>query len=80
MYVRPGARRSGLGKRLVEVVVRHAAGRVELLQLTVVSENQAARDMYAKLGFVEYGHEINGLKHNGRYYDEILMAKFLQPR
>jgi len=29
--------------------------------------------------FVEYGIERNSLKHKGRYYDEILMAKDLTP-
>ena len=50
---------------------------VELIQLTVVSENEAARRLYADLGFVEYGIERNALKQGGRYYDEILMAKDL---
>jgi RimJ/RimL family protein N-acetyltransferase len=45
----------------------------------VVSDNREARRLYAGLGFVEYGVEKKALKHNGRYYDEILMAKELQP-
>jgi len=78
MYVRAAARNSGLGRRLVEAVLRHAAKRaVELVQLTVVSENQPARRVYEKLGFVEYGHEKMSLKLSGRYYDEILMVKYL---
>ena len=28
-------------------------------------------------GFLEYGIEKNGLKQDGRYYDEVLMAKEL---
>ena len=32
-----------------------------------------------RLGFVEYGIEKNALKHCGKYYDEILMAKELGP-
>lgn len=77
MYVRPTARHSGLGRRLVEAVVSHASERVELLQLTVVSENRTARQLYAGLGFVEYGYEKKALKHDGRYYDEVLMVRFL---
>jgi hypothetical protein len=41
--------------------------------------NEPARRLYARLGFVEYGIERNSLKHGGRYYDEILMAKDLTP-
>jgi hypothetical protein len=29
------------------------------------------------MGFVAYGHEERALKQDGRYYDEVLMVKFL---
>ena len=77
MYVRAVARNAGVGKRLVAAVLDHARGRVEMVQLTVVSENEAAHRLYRAMGFVEYGHEKRALKHDGRYYDEFLMVKFL---
>jgi RimJ/RimL family protein N-acetyltransferase len=77
MYVRGAARKSGLGKKLVAAVLDQARGRVEMVQLAVVSENEAARRLYAAMGFVEYGHEKRALKQGGRYYDEVLMVKFL---
>jgi RimJ/RimL family protein N-acetyltransferase len=77
MYVRAAARKSGVGQRLVTTVIDHARGRVEMLQLTVVSENEAARRLYGALGFIEYGYEKRGLKQSGRYFDEVLMVKFL---
>jgi RimJ/RimL family protein N-acetyltransferase len=77
MYVRPDARGAGVARRLVEAVIAHARPRVELIQLSVVVGNEQARRLYARLGFVEYGIEKNSLKHGGRYYDEILMAKEL---
>ena len=77
MYVRAAARNSGLGKRLVASVLDHARGRAEMVQLTVVSENEAARRLYEAMGFVAYGYEKRALKHGGRYYDEVLMVKFL---
>ncbi len=76
---RQGARRAGIGRQLVEAVIEHARRHVELLQLTVVSTNEPARRLYARLGFVEYGIEKNALKHDGRYWDEVLMAKSLLP-
>jgi RimJ/RimL family protein N-acetyltransferase len=79
MYVRPSARGAGVACRLVEAVIAHARPRVELIQLSVVVGNEQARRLYARLGFVEYGIEENSLKHRGRYYDEILMAKELGP-
>jgi RimJ/RimL family protein N-acetyltransferase len=77
MYVHAAARNSGLGKRLVASVLDHARGRAEMVQLTVVSENEAARRLYEAMGFVAYGYEKRALKHDGRYYDEVLMVKFL---
>lgn len=80
MYVRPAARNSGLGRRLVESVLIHALERVEAIQLTVVSENEAARRLYRTLGFIEYGLKKRALKQNDRYYDEVLMVKFLDQK
>jgi RimJ/RimL family protein N-acetyltransferase len=77
MYVRAGARNAGVGRRLAEAVIGYARQHVEVLQLNVVSENEAARRLYASLGFVEYGIERKALKQGGRYYDEVLMAKDL---
>jgi RimJ/RimL family protein N-acetyltransferase len=77
MYVRPVARGTGVARRLVEWVVDFARSNVELIQLSVVVGNEPARRLYARLGFVEYGIEKNSLKHCGKYYDEILMAKDL---
>jgi ribosomal protein S18 acetylase RimI-like enzyme len=77
MYVRPGARMSGIGRRLIEAILEVARQHVELIQLTVVQDNARARRLYASLGFVDYGIERNALKQNGRYYDEVLMAKDL---
>ncbi|HEY3910760.1 MAG TPA: GNAT family N-acetyltransferase [Stellaceae bacterium] len=75
MYVRPRARSGGLGKRLVEAVIDHARQCVEVVQLNVIRDNEPAHRLYARLGFVEYGLERNSLKQNGRYWDEVLMAK-----
>jgi ribosomal protein S18 acetylase RimI-like enzyme len=77
MYVRTDARNAGVGKILAEAVIGYAREHVEMLQLDVVSENEAARRLYASLGFVEYGIERKALKQHGRYYDEVLMTKDL---
>ena len=74
MYVRPEARGSGIGRLLVEAIIEHARRHVELLQLFVVSDNLAARRLYARLGFVEYGIERHATKYRGQYHDDVLMA------
>jgi ribosomal protein S18 acetylase RimI-like enzyme len=80
MYVRPNARKSGVGRRLVDAVIDFARQHVEILQLTVVSDNEPARRLYARLGFVEYGLEKDSLKQGDTYYDEVLMALDLKER
>jgi ribosomal protein S18 acetylase RimI-like enzyme len=80
MYVRSIARGTGVAKHLVEAVLEHAREQVELIQLTVVSENEAAQRLYRSCGFVAYGHEVHSLKQDGRYHDEVLMAVALDPR
>ena len=42
MYVRTSARKSGVGRRLVETIIEFARHRVELVQLSVVSENETS--------------------------------------
>ena len=79
MYVRPMARGTGAAKSLVMAVLDHARERVELVQLTVVSENETAQRLYRSCGFAAYGHEVHSLKQGGRYYDELLMAVALTP-
>jgi ribosomal protein S18 acetylase RimI-like enzyme len=79
MYVRAAARNRGIGRRLAEAVVEHARENVEILQLSVVVDNHTARRLYAGFGFVEYGIESRALKQDGRYWDEVLMAKPLSP-
>jgi Acetyltransferase (GNAT) domain len=66
-----------LGGSTVEAICNLARQHVELIQLTVVRDNEQARSLYVRLGFLEYGVEKNALKQDGRYYDEVLMAKDL---
>jgi RimJ/RimL family protein N-acetyltransferase len=77
MYVRQAARGTGLARGLIEALLDHARGRVELIQLTVVADNPIARRMYASFGFEPYGIEERALKVEGRYLDDVLMAKRL---
>jgi RimJ/RimL family protein N-acetyltransferase len=78
VYVRAGWRGRGIAGRLVDRVVAHAAGRVEVLHLSVVADNPPARRLYEGRGFAAYGLEERGLKLGGRYVDELLMARFLR--
>ncbi|WFU53212.1 GNAT family N-acetyltransferase [Bradyrhizobium pachyrhizi] len=80
MYVRREARRAGVGRLLVDAALELAAQSVELVQLVVVKGNEPACQLYQNAGFVEYGLERHALKIDGRYYDDILMARDLVAR
>lgn len=75
MYMLEEARGTGLSRRLVEAVIDEARGKVEQLQLTVVSSNAAAIQLYSKHGFVDYGLEKRVPRVDGQYFDEMLMAR-----
>ena len=80
MYVGQAARGAGVGRLLIEAALALAAQSVELVQLVVVKGNEPACRLYRRAGFVEYGLEKHALKIDGRYYDDILMAKDLVGR
>jgi RimJ/RimL family protein N-acetyltransferase len=61
-------------------VLQVARENVELIQLSVVKENQSARRLYESAGFLEFGVEKNASKYGDEYYDEALMAlDFMRP-
>lgn len=75
MYVRKGARGRGIGTALVEAVLDHARGRVEHVDLRVVTVNETARRLYERHGFTAYGTERHALKIGDRYFDEVMMVR-----
>lgn len=79
LYVTSAYRGVGVGSSLVEHVIRYARVMkgLEILQLTVVTENFAARSLFEKLGFSTYGVERRGLRSEGRFYDIALMSRLL---
>lgn len=78
VYLRPVARRRGLGAALLRRLVEEARPRVEGLRLTVEAENGAALRLYESLGFRAYGRERRALKIGDRYHDEVLMELALK--
>jgi RimJ/RimL family protein N-acetyltransferase len=51
-----------------------ASMRLHRLGLTVVEANEAARKVYAKVGFVEEGRLRDAFRRDGRWYDKIVMG------
>nr|PZN27718.1 MAG: GNAT family N-acetyltransferase [Chloroflexota bacterium] len=78
VYVRPARRGAGLAGQLIEACAEWArAEGLRVLRLTVVTTNTAAIRCYARHGFAVYGLEREALFHEGVFYDELLMARWL---
>lgn len=75
MYVTPGSRGMGVGRKLMEAAIEKARGidGISHLLLSVVQSNQQAKKLYTSLGFVSFGVEKKALKLNGKYIDEEYM-------
>lgn len=76
MFVTPGMRGKGVGKALMLDLLARAKRLegLEQLNLSVVSANGLARQLYESVGFEIYGTERGALKWNGEYFDEDYMA------
>jgi RimJ/RimL family protein N-acetyltransferase len=75
MYVRDGARGTGLAGALLEAALDHAATVVEQVQLTVNAENPRAIKFYERHGFRPIGRIPRSLHVGERYYDDLLMLR-----
>ena len=76
MFVNPETRGQGVGKSLMLELIKKVKDchGLEQINLTVVSNNVRAKNLYKSLGFEVYGVEKNALKFNGQYFDEDLMV------
>jgi len=75
-YVRPAARRRGLGAELVRAVLQHAASMpgIASLHLEVSSAAPAAQKLYESLGFRSWGLDEDVLRVDDESISEHLMA------
>lgn len=79
VYVDSDVRKQGVGRRLmVELIARaRLLPGLEILNLTVTSNNVAAKRLYESLGFICYGTEPKAMKLGDEYLDEDLMILML---
>jgi GNAT superfamily N-acetyltransferase len=78
MYVRAGARGTGIADGIVERLLDHArAAQVSVVLLTVIADNLRARRLYERWSFAIYGTEPRAVRAGGRDLDETLMARQL---
>ncbi len=76
MYVAKNARGRGVAKMLIQDVIARVKGLddIEQINLTVIANNEHAKTLYEKIGFVSFGSEYNAIKWNGKYFTEELMV------
>lgn len=78
LAVVPDCRRTGAGRSLVEASVAEARARgARKLSLRVLGPNTAARHLYAACGFLTEGVLQGEFFLDGRYVDDVLMARYL---
>ncbi len=76
--VHPAARGRGAGARLLDGAVKHLRKRgIRKLTLRVLSTNETAIRLYERQGFTREGTLVDEFLINGRYVDDVLMAKRL---
>jgi ribosomal protein S18 acetylase RimI-like enzyme len=80
LSVDPVRRRQGIGRALLDAAAEEAAGRgVRRLTLHVLGHNKTARAAYARSGFTVEGVLREEFEVNGRYVDDVLMARLIVP-
>jgi RimJ/RimL family protein N-acetyltransferase len=74
-----GYRDLRIGTEIMKSLIEQArAVGLKLLTLSVYATNERARHVYQRLGFVETGRIPKKLFKDGKYVDEITMAKVLE--
>lgn len=78
MYVAPQWTGHGLGRALLAAVLQEArAAGLERLVLTVTRGNQAAEQLYQRVGFVSFGVEPGAIKVQQQLFDKNYMGLVL---
>jgi RimJ/RimL family protein N-acetyltransferase len=80
VYVVPAFRRRGVGRRLLEHALAHAATMPRLLRVTLGANasNPASVALYQSVGFEPFGLERGFMLVDGVLHDEIHMARSIR--
>lgn len=69
----------GIGKKFFEKLLEWALKKgLHRLELTVITENSRAKELYEKAGFSIEGTKKDALRMDGRFVDEYYMSKILE--
>lgn len=76
MFVKKNYRQKNIGVAMIKKILGQLKDRkVEVLNLSVVTTNTSAINLYKKLGFTIYGEEEKAIKYQGKYINLYLMKK-----
>jgi ribosomal protein S18 acetylase RimI-like enzyme len=65
----------GIARRMMQSIAEHFSQRgVEIVQISAEADNTEALAAYERIGFQKFGVLQDGIKHNGQYSNEIMMA------
>jgi ribosomal protein S18 acetylase RimI-like enzyme len=80
MFVHPDAGGKGVGRRLMNEVMKLTSKVTELRQiyLTVLASNTRAAELYQSLGFLTFANEPQAVCIDDTYVDELQMVYFLR--
>lgn len=81
LFVVPEQRRKGIGRQILGHVIEIARGvaGLDYVRLIVTATDEPARALFESVGFAEYGNEQRGIRHEGKYYDQVYMRFDLGP-
>ncbi len=76
VYVTAAARGTGIGRRLLETLLKRASkiAGLDRILISVTTTQVAATSLYRSLGFVPFGREPKALKLGDRFIDEEYMV------
>lgn len=76
MYVDEAFRKTGVGKRLLDLAIDHAKLKMKVdgIYLSLEADNYSARSLYESRGFKCWGTEPKAMKLDGHFFDEHHMA------
>lgn len=82
IFTDPDFRKQGIGSKLLERVLNdlHQNPITSRVILSVNNEQEVAKQMYEKLGFVQYGLGKKEMKVDGKYYDMAQMELIFEDK
>ena len=73
VYVRERFHRRGVANALMQSAMEYLKNRALYATLKVSAENEGARRLYERFGFVVCGQLERAIRVDGIFYDELLM-------